>query len=156
MKANKYVSALSLRWLTPFYDTLVEGPMSALRMRKDLLALLGDLSGKAVLDVGCGTGTLAIMMKRVHPDADITGLDGDPQIIKIATAKARQSGLDIRFSEAMSYAMPYPDASFEYVVTSLMLHHLSAESKRGTAMEMSCLDWTSPRPVGSWATRCGH
>lgn len=136
MPENKYVSALSLRWLTPFYDRLVEGPMSVARMRKDLLAQMGDLSGKSVLDVGSGTGTFAILMQCAFPHAQVTGLDGDPQIIEIARSKAAQAGLDIRFSEAMSFAMPYPDRSFDVVVTTLMLHHLSKQAKQDTAREM--------------------
>ncbi len=136
MAGGKYVSALSLRWLTPFYDALIEGPMSALHMRRDLLAYLGDLSGKKVLHVGSGTGTLAVMMKQAYPASDITGLDGDPQILSIARSKAARHGLDIRFSEAMSYAMPYPDGSFDFVLTSLMLHHLDGNSKRRTVAEM--------------------
>ncbi len=136
MPENKYVSALSLRWLTPFYDRLVEGPMSVARMRKDLLAQMGDLSGKSILDVGSGTGTFAILMQRAFPTAHVAGLDGDPQIIEIARSKAAQAGLDIRFSEAMSFAMPYPDRSFDVVVTTLMLHHLTRQAKQDTAKEM--------------------
>jgi ubiquinone/menaquinone biosynthesis C-methylase UbiE len=136
MHGKKYVPALSLRWLTPFYDSLIEGPMGALRMRKDLLAQIGDLSGKSLLDVGCGTGTFAIMVKQAYPAASVTGLDGDPQILEIARAKSAKLGLDIRFSEGMSYTMPYPDASFEVLVTSLMLHHLDKKAKQETAGEM--------------------
>ena len=136
MHRNKYVSALSLRWLTPFYDSLIERPMAALRMRKDLLAQIGDLAGKRLLDVGCGTGTFPIMVQRAYPSATVTGLDGDPQILEIAQAKAANLGLDIRFSEAMSYKMPYPDGSFDVVVTSLMLHHLDLKAKQATANEM--------------------
>lgn len=136
MPESRYVSALSLRWLTPFYDALIEGPMSAMRMRKDLLAQLGDLSGKSILDVGCGTGSFAIMMQQTYPEAHISGLDGDPQILEIARRKAERLGLVIEYSEAMSYAMPFPDGSFDFVVTSLMLHHLDRDAKEGTAHEM--------------------
>ncbi len=136
MQKSRYVPALSLGWLTKFYDVLVEGPMSAARMRKGMIASLGDMSGRSVLDVGCGTGTLVIMLKRAYPEADITGLDGDPQILEIARAKAAEAGLDIRFSEAMSYDMPYPDGSFDFVVTSLMLHHLDRNAKERTMVEM--------------------
>jgi ubiquinone/menaquinone biosynthesis C-methylase UbiE len=136
VKQDRYVSALSLRWLTPFYDALVEAPMRALQMRADLLAAAGDLSAKRLLDVGCGTGSFTILAKQMYPTADITGLDGDSQVLEIASGKASALGLGIRFSKAMSYSMPYGDASFDVVVTSLMLHHLSGEAKQRTAAEM--------------------
>ncbi len=159
MAQPKYVSALSLRWLTPFYDRLIEGPMSAMRMRQAMLASMGSLNGKSVLDVGCGTGTFAIVMKSTYPDAQVTGLDGDPQILEIARLKARRLHREIEFTHCMSYAMPYPDASFDFVVTSLMLHHLDHGAKVGTAREMYRvlkpggeligLDFAEPRgPVG--------
>ena len=136
MANQEYVPALSLKWLTPLYDVLVEEPMSALRMRKDLLALAGDLNGRRVLDVGCGTGTLALMVKHASPAADVVGLDGDSQILEIARRKASEQGLHIRFDQGMSFALPYPDDSFDVVTTTLMLHHLDREGKRGTAAEM--------------------
>jgi ubiquinone/menaquinone biosynthesis C-methylase UbiE len=136
MADRKYIPALSLKWLTPLYDSLVEGPMSAIRLRKDLLAQMGDLSGKRILDVGCGTGTMAIMIKQAYPTADVTGLDGDPQILEIARSKARNRGVEIQFEQGMSFALPYPDASFDIVLTSLMLHHLDRADKQKTAAEM--------------------
>ncbi len=136
MKDRKYVPALGLRWLTPLYDALVDVPMSAMRMRRALLAELGDLSGYDVLDVGCGTGTLAMMVQEANPAARVAGLDGDPQILGIARAKARSKGQPIEFREAMSDAMPYPDGSFDFVLSTMMLHHLSEEGKQGTAAEM--------------------
>ena len=136
MSERKYIPALSLSWLTPLYDGLIEGPMSALGMRRDLLALAGDLSGKKILDVGSGTGSLAVLAKQVQPAAEVFGLDGDPQILEIARLKARQLGLDVRFDQGMSFALPYPDASFDAVTTSMMLHHLSREDKERTAAEM--------------------
>ena len=110
--------------------------MTAMGMRKALLANMGDLSGKSVLDVGCGTGTFVIMMQQAYPAAQVTGLDGDPQILDLARGKAASQGLNIRFSEAMSYAMPYPDGTFDIVVTSLMLHHLGRQAKQDTANQM--------------------
>ena len=136
MQDNKYVRALGFRWLTPLFDVLVEGPMSVSGMRRAVVGVLGVLHGQSVLDVGCGTGTLAMMVQQANPTARVAGLDGDPQILEIARLKARSRGQDIEFSEAMSDAMPYPDSSFDFVLTSLMLHHLSREGKQGTAAEM--------------------
>lgn len=136
MKDRKYVPALTLRALTPLYDVLVDGPMAATHMRRALVAELGDVSGHDVLDVGCGTGTLALMVKAAYPAVRVSGLDGDPQILEIARTKAIGRGQDIEFREAMSDAMPYADGSFDFVLTTLMLHHLSKDGKQGTAVEM--------------------
>ena len=159
MDESKYVSALSLRWLTPFYDALVEGPMSAFRMRTDMMREMGDLSGRSLLDVGCGTGTFVLMLKERFPSAEVIGLDGDPSILEIARAKAQERGLAIQFAESMSYSTPYPDDRFDVVATSLMLHHLSKAEKDRTIAEMFRvlkpggavygLDFAEPRgPIG--------
>ncbi|MBI3737513.1 MAG: class I SAM-dependent methyltransferase [Chloroflexi bacterium] len=136
MSEKKYIPALSLKWLTPLYDSLVEGPMSALRMRRDMLSQMGDLSGKRILDVGCGTGTMSIMVKQKYPVGDVVGLDGDTQILEIARSKAEKAGVEIRFEQGMSFDLPYPDGSFDFILTSMMLHHLDRDAKQRTAAEM--------------------
>ncbi len=136
MKKQKYIPALSFGWLTPMYDALVEGPMSLARMRRDLLAQMGDLSHKKVLDVGCGTGSMALIIKQAYPAAEVVGLDGDPQILENARRKARSRGLEIRFDQGMSFDLPYPNESFDAVLTTMMLHHLSRDDKQTTAREM--------------------
>ena len=109
--------------------------MSALHIRKNLLAQMGDLNGKRILDLGCGTGSFSIMIKRRYPAADVIGLDGDPQILETARLKAKNDGLEIRFEQGMSFDLLYPDASFDVVLTSFMLHHLDREAKQKTATE---------------------
>src|SRR5512143_3194786 len=136
MTNQKYVPALSFRWLTPLYDALIDGPMSMSRMRKDLLAQMGDLSNKKILDVGSGTGTRAIMVKQAYPSAEVVGIDGDPQILEIARVKARNLGARIRFDQGLSFDLPYPNESFDVVLTTVMLHHLTREDKQTTAREM--------------------
>jgi ubiquinone/menaquinone biosynthesis C-methylase UbiE len=136
MSNPKYIPALSFRWLTPLYDAIIEGPMSIAPMRRGLLAQMGDLNNKRVLDVGSGTGTMSIMIKKAYPAAQMTGLDGDPQILEIARSKANSLGLEIQFDQGMSFDLPYPDDSFDVVLTSMMLHHLTKSDKQKTALEM--------------------
>ena len=135
MTNRKYIPAFSLKWLTPFYDSFVEGPVSVMRMRKNLLAQMGNLNSKRILDVGCGTGSLSILIKQLAPNADIVGFDGDAQILDIARSKAKDQGLEIQFEQGMSFDLPYPTASFDIVVTSFMLHHLERDDKQTTAVE---------------------
>jgi ubiquinone/menaquinone biosynthesis C-methylase UbiE len=97
---------------------------------------MGDLSEKKILDVGCGTGTMSLMVKQAYPSAQMVGLDGDPQILEIARSKAQKLGLEIRFDQGMSFDLPYPNESFDVVLTSMMLHHLTRDDKLTTAQEM--------------------
>ncbi|MER8779028.1 methyltransferase domain-containing protein [Mesorhizobium sp. M0977] len=82
--------------------------------------------GEAMLDVGCGTGTLAIAAKRlVGSDGSVTGVDASAEMIERARAKAERSGLDLTFVNGTAQKLPFKDAQFDIVVGTLMLHHLS-------------------------------
>ncbi|MBI3668394.1 MAG: methyltransferase domain-containing protein [Acidobacteria bacterium] len=91
--------------------------------------------GDRVLDIGCGTGTLALMIKKRHADAEIIGLDGDPGVLAIATKKAAKLGVEIGLDCGMGFALPYPDGFFDRVVSSLMLHHLTRDNKKRALAE---------------------
>ena len=84
-----------------------------------------------VLDLGCGTGTLTILAKKVAPGANVTGLNGDPQVRQIAQDKAAQTGVQIEWDRGMAFDLPYPDNTFERVLTSLVYHHLSTDLNHG-------------------------
>jgi len=92
--------------------------------------------GMHLLDVGCGTGTLAMMIKRAYPQVEVNGLDGDLQVINIARQKAAQAELDITLDLGMAYSLPYQENHFERVVSSMMMHHLNRERKIQTLQEV--------------------
>ena len=89
-----------------------------------------------VLDLGCGTGSLLAQLKSTYPECKCTGLDGDPMILEIARRKTEGEGLDVHFDQAMSFDMPYPDDSFDRVLSSLFFHHLTRENKRRSLEEI--------------------
>ena len=83
-----YIPALGIRALTPFYDLIQRWVVGDTRFKSRLIEQAEIQAGQRVLDLGCGTGTLALMVKRSQPDAEVVGLDADPQMLKVATAKA--------------------------------------------------------------------
>ena len=64
------------------------------------------------------------------------GLDGDPQILEQARAKAAAAGLDVRFDHGYSTELPYEAASFDRVLSTLFFHHLTSDDKRRTLNEI--------------------
>lgn len=95
------------------------------RFRQRLLELAHVEAGESVLDIGCGTGTLAIAAKRVVGDSGVVhGVDASPEMIARARRKARRSGMDVVFEMAKAQSLPFPDARFDLVLSTVMLHHL--------------------------------
>jgi ubiquinone/menaquinone biosynthesis C-methylase UbiE len=92
--------------------------------------------GQSVLDLACGTATLTIAAKQVQPDALITGLDGDADILRRAGAKASAAGVHLNFDRAFSNRMPYADGTFDTVLSSLFFHHLDRDAKLATLREV--------------------
>ncbi len=126
---NRYAPALILDWLTPIYDLFVRLFMPEEQFKRDLIARARIAPGHRVLDLGAGTGTLAIIIKQIQPDVQITGLDSDPQILATAREKASRAGADITFNLGNVVALPYPDESFDRVLSSLVTSLLSSEDK---------------------------
>jgi len=105
--------------------------------REKLLSLVRLKPGEAVLDVGCGTGTLAIAAKRhVGPAGTVSGIDASPEMIARADRKARKSGVAVAFKNGFAQSLPFPDAQFDVVLTTLMLHHLPRKARQELAVEM--------------------
>lgn len=131
-----YKLALGYAWFTPLYDALLKYLLRERAFKNALIEQAHFQNGQHILDVGCGTGTLTILIKQQFPQAEIVGLDGDPQILAIARKKMAEIGWAIQLDEGMSYALPYPDGSFDRVVSSLMFHHLHRHDKERTFREI--------------------
>lgn len=131
----KFIPALGKDFLTPIYDPLL-WLMREKRFKSDLIEQAQVSIGSRILDVGCGTGTLAIMIKKLHPKTAVVGIDADPKILRLAQAKATKAGLDLILDQGMSYELPYADNSFDRVLSSLFLHHLTTQDKLRTLLEV--------------------
>jgi ubiquinone/menaquinone biosynthesis C-methylase UbiE len=105
--------------------------------RERLLELARLQPGESVLDVGCGTGTLAIAAKRrVGPTGVVHGIDASPEMIARAARKATKSGVDVDFRNEIVEALRFPNARFDVVLSTLMLHHLPRPTREQCAREI--------------------
>jgi ubiquinone/menaquinone biosynthesis C-methylase UbiE len=131
-----YVRALRFRWLTPLYDGVVAATTRERTFRAAIIEQAALRPSHRVLDLGCGTGTLAIAMARHCPGLLLVGVDGDPEILATAEQKAARAGVEITWQQGLATRLPYPDASFDRVLSTLFFHHLAVEDKFSTASEL--------------------
>jgi ubiquinone/menaquinone biosynthesis C-methylase UbiE len=129
-----YIPAAGTHWRLPFYDLLAR-LLGADAARRPLAEQAALGPGDRALEIGCGTGSLLVLLKRMQPDADVVGLDPDPAALAIARRKAGRAGVSLRLDEGFADALPYPDGSFDRVLSCFMFHHLSREVKEAALRE---------------------
>lgn len=123
-----YIPGLGKHVPGSFYD-LVHHVFGLRPIHREMITLAGLRDGHRVLDLGCGTGNLLRSAGRRYPNVDLVGLDPDPKALARARRKARRAGLAVRLDRGFAQELPYPDASFDRVFSSLMLHHLDSAAK---------------------------
>ena len=105
-----------------------------------------DLSGKRILDMGCGTGVVASKFAegiskngRLQVPAKVIGVDLDEDTIQEAQRSTKDRGLEnIEFNTCdVTSALPFADESFHIVVSTAVLHNFESEIKDGIIKEIS-------------------
>jgi ubiquinone/menaquinone biosynthesis C-methylase UbiE len=134
-------------------------------LHERLVELAGLAPEETVLDVGCGTGSLALAAKaRVGAGGTVHGIDASKEMIGQASRKAQRRRLPVDFRIATVEALPFPDRSFDVVFSTLMLHHLPRPLRRACAGEITRVlkpggrvlmaDFQAPaRRRGGWLAR---
>lgn len=140
--------SLVLHWAAR-YDLLLRflmrGKEQAFRER--LLRMARLQPGEAVLDVGCGTGTLAITIKKQFGESVVvTGIDASPEMVARAKMQAARTGVNADFRDGAAEALSFPDGSFDVVFSTMMLHHLGPKLRRQCAAEIRRV----LKPGGRW------
>jgi ubiquinone/menaquinone biosynthesis C-methylase UbiE len=135
-QSSHYSYALHYKWLTRFYDPVVRWTCRESTFKKALIAQAPIERGTRILDVGCGTGTLTVLLKQTHPEADVSGLDGSEGILDIARSKAESAAADVTFVNGLSYELPWAAGEFDLVFSSFFFHHLNRENKSRTLEEV--------------------
>src|SRR5262249_31612614 len=129
-----YIPAAGYDWLLPLYDVLAK-LINSEAAHRQLVDQAGIEPRHHVLDIGCGTGNLTLLIKRLHPSAEVVGLDPDPKALTRARRKAEKRGLAVRLDRGFSDVLPYAEASFDRLFSAFMLHHLPLDVKRKTLCE---------------------
>ena len=119
----------------PLYDPLVS-LMGASRAREELIKQANIKPNQRVLDLGCGTGTLVVLLKRKYATAEIVGIDPDPKALRRAEKKVRRAGVAVQLDEGFSDELPYDEGTFDRVLSSFMLHHLEEHEREKTLREV--------------------
>lgn len=118
------------------YDPVVKWTTRETTVKEALLEQSGIEPDMKVLDLACGTGTLALLIRRRFPTIDIVGVDGDGEILRIAQSKADSRNANIQFEQGLATQLPYADSSFDRVFSTLFFHHLVTSDKHRALAEV--------------------
>ena len=128
---RRYLPGMGFDWLLPLYDPFTR--LLGIQAAHQQLAEQAELeSARRVLEIGCGTGNLALLVKRGRPQLEVVGLDPDARALGRADRKARRAGLSLELDRGFADELPYPDASFDRVLSAFMFHHLDADVRLAT------------------------
>jgi ubiquinone/menaquinone biosynthesis C-methylase UbiE len=109
------------------YDLLAGRLLGGLydAVAREAAANVAGIGAPEVLEVGPGPGDLAVRLARLVPDLRLTGLDVDGAMVEIAGRKAAMAGVSgrVRFVEGDVASIPFPDRSFDLVVSTFSAHH---------------------------------
>jgi len=134
-RKDKFIPALRFNWLTDFYDPIVALTCREKKFKSLLAEQAAIKTNYQVLDIGSGTGTLAIHINKRCSSALVTGIDADKKVISIANRKADAENLNLRFIEGMAFNIPFDSNTIDRCVSSLFFHHLTTLDKERTFSE---------------------
>ena len=124
-----------LKWNPEKYDVWYKTSLGALsdKLEKELVFSLFEIKhGDAVLDVGCGTGNYTIELAK--RGADVVGVDSSEEMLIWARQKAQGERLKVNFQVADALNLPFPDESFDLILSNGLLCFLKEPEK--ALMEM--------------------
>jgi ubiquinone/menaquinone biosynthesis C-methylase UbiE len=134
--SDRYVPAAGRAGFTPLYDAVNAVAMRQGRWRPRLVErAVRSGAPQRILDLGCGTGEMALAIGRACGEVKLIGVDGDPEVLNLAGVKARAQGIELELHEALADHIPLADGDIDCVVSTLLFHHLGPAAKRTALAE---------------------
>lgn len=130
MSTTAYTPASGRAEWTGLYDLALPLLTRERRWRVALAHAVAPEAEDTILDVGCGTGTLAVLLARTAPGARIVGLDPDPAILARARAKAAAFAASVTFLPGFARDAASAGFGFDKIVSSLVFHQVPMAEKR--------------------------
>ena len=153
-----YLPAAGHDIFLPLYDPLVK-LLGGDKARRTLLDQAAIQPGHRVVDIGCDTGTMVLLIKRLCSQVEVTGLDPDPKAPARANRKLQRAAVSAKLDQGIAEVLPYEDASFDRVLSSFMFHHLESDQKEQALREVRrvlkpggsfhMLDFSKPESSGA-------
>jgi FkbM family methyltransferase len=137
--SRDYLPAAGYHFLLPLYDPTIRFLSRERKWRGEILKTLALSPGDVLIDVGCGTGTLAVMAKASVPSAEVIGIDPDPNALQRARKKAKRKGLSMTFEEGFGgdTARLVGESRATKIVSTLAFHHMSKDVQAETLAAMT-------------------
>ncbi len=135
---SKFIPAAKFHILTPIFDSLCRFIGLGRKYRDEVIATLPIKGNERlkVLDAGCGTGSLAIQLKKEYPQIELYAIDIDSSILQRAIKKSKKERIDISFKRVSIQDTEFLNNSFDIIYSSLVFHHLNTEDKQKSINEL--------------------
>ena len=130
-----YLPAAGHDFFLPLYDPIARW-LGSDRARQDLIDQANIKPSHRILDIGCGTGTLVVQLKRENASAQVFGIDPDPKALRRAKTKISRAGVSVKLDEGFADELPYEKSFFDRVFSSFMFHHLEDEDRERMLSEV--------------------
>ena len=130
-----FLPAAGHDFFLPLYDPIVR-LLGFDRSRQELISQADVKPDHRVLDLGCGTGSFVVLLKRQHPTVQVIGLDPDAKALSRTEDKLRRAGISVQLDRGFADELPYETNSFDRVFSSFMFHHLDEQTKKNTLQEL--------------------